>query len=129
MAGPVSNMIVVAASVVVLILIAKTSLVGHAVVRGLATGALMDAGMFTPIVLILWEIVYINVILAIFNLIPVPPLDGSHVLRHFLGENARVIYDRMGLIGLFVLIIFGGRFLGALMSPVFGIVRVVLARA
>jgi Zn-dependent protease len=128
-AGPVSNMMVVVGSVLVLVVIAKTSVAGQAVIQALVgAGQLTDAGVLTPLVLMIWEIIVINIILAVFNLIPVPPLDGSHVLRHFLGESARMVYDRMGLIGLFVLIIFGGRFLSALMSPVFGIVRNVLLR-
>src|SRR5262249_17219417 len=97
-------------------------------IRALSQGQLVDAGVLTPVALMFYELMYINVILAIFNLIPVPPLDGSHVLRHFLGDNARMLYDRMGLIGLFVLILFGGRFLSALMSPVFEFVMQVLSR-
>ena len=127
-AGPVSNMLVVAFAVLTLLVLGKTSAEGQELVRALSQGQLVDAGVLTPVALMFYELMYINVILAIFNLIPVPPLDGSHVLRHFLGDHARMLYDRMGLIGLFILILFGGRFLSALMSPVFGFVMQVLSR-
>jgi Zn-dependent protease len=70
----------------------------------------------------------INILLGIFNLIPVPPLDGSHVLRHFLPVGALRLYDQMGIIGLMLLLFFGGRLLGALMFPVVGFFNDILAR-
>ncbi len=127
-AGPVSNMLVVALAVVVLLVIGKVSPSGKEVVQALGHGELVEAGVLTPLALMFYELVYINIILAVFNLIPVPPLDGSHVLRHFLSDSARAVYDRMGLIALFALIFFGGRFLSALFAPVFGLIMNVLSR-
>jgi Zn-dependent protease len=60
---------------------------------------------------------FINILLAAFNLIPIPPLDGSHVLRHFLPENLRRAYDIFGIIALLALFIVGGPVIGAFMSP------------
>lgn len=56
------------------------------------------------------RIVFVNLLLAIFNLIPVPPLDGSYVLFFFLGhrlDKFRPILEQFGFIILiFILLLF-----------------------
>ncbi len=59
----------------------------------------------------------INVVLAVFNLIPVPPLDGSHVIRHFLSEPVRRVYDSVGIFALLALVYLGGGILSGLIRP------------
>ena len=59
--------------------------------------------------LIFLYIVQINLILAIFNLMPVPPLDGSHILFSFLprsAQNIKIALSRHGLILLLFVIFF-----------------------
>jgi Zn-dependent protease len=46
---------------------------------------------------------YINLILAFFNLVPIPPLDGSHVVYHMLPARVADEYRRLGRFGLFIL--------------------------
>jgi Zn-dependent protease len=53
--------------------------------------------------------VYINIILIIFNLLPIPPLDGSHVMYHLLPPHLAVRYREVGRYGF--LILFGLLFL------------------
>lgn len=45
--------------------------------------------------LILYTIVYTNVLLAIFNLLPIPPLDGSKVLSAFLPQSLAIRYESL----------------------------------
>ncbi|TFG35706.1 MAG: site-2 protease family protein, partial [Parcubacteria group bacterium] len=66
-------------------------------------------------------IVQINLILAIFNLIPIPPLDGSLILFSFLPysmENTKIFLSRWGMFILMVLIFFIPQFFGVLRQAV-----------
>lgn len=47
--------------------------------------------------------VFLNLILAFFNLIPIPPLDGSHVVQHLLPAKLARSYRRVGRYGILVL--------------------------
>ena len=46
--------------------------------------------------------VMINIILAIFNLVPIPPLDGSHVMKYLLPPAWSLQYQRAGRFGLVI---------------------------
>lgn len=47
--------------------------------------------------------IFINLILAAFNLIPIPPLDGSHVFKYLLPPKWALQYQRLGAVGLLLL--------------------------
>lgn len=72
-------------------------------------GALSGAGSVTPVAAVLWYVLFyfaqINLVLMFFNLIPIPPLDGSRVLPLFLSDKALVKYHEFERYG--VLVFFG----------------------
>jgi Zn-dependent protease len=131
-AGPVSNFVVVGGALVLMLLIAVSSPQGGQLVRSAPMAAAFgvepqSSGSFlVPATTFLYDVIFINVILAVFNLIPVPPLDGSHVLRHFLSDSVRRVYDSMGWYALIALVVLGGGLLSRLISPFMHAVNSVL---
>jgi len=92
LAGIVSNLILaVLATLGMAVVVKLESLVGP-------LGGVMDVAFQA-----LWYALFINLILAFFNLIPIPPLDGSHVLAHLLPQELAMGYRRMGRYGMLVL--------------------------
>lgn len=66
---------------------------------------------FSPVVNITFTglislIVYINLVLMIFNLVPLPPLDGSKILAAFLPDNIKAKYLNMERFGFILVILF-----------------------
>lgn len=119
LAGVASNL---ALAVVFTLLLAATLVAARAVPDQMRAWAVL-AAMFQAGI-------YINLLLAIFNLIPIPPLDGSHVMVYLLPVRLAVKYRELGRYGmplLFALLFVGGRFLsvpvGYLMAGALGAAR------
>ncbi len=73
--------------------------------------------------------ILINLVLAFFNLVPIPPLDGSHVFYHLLPPRLGVAYRRLGRYGMLVLIAFFILLPGPFFSIVLGPVRFLMGAA
>lgn len=106
LAGPLTNLLLAAAGALLLRLV------------GLGAGVLTEF-------LGIW--ITLNVILAVFNIMPIPPLDGSKVLAMFLPPRAREVYRSWEPYGaLFMLVVFF-LFPGAIFAIVGPVVEGLLA--
>ena len=100
-AGPASNLLLAVLCTVALAVIGDVTL-GPYSVRGL-----LVVGLVT------------NVVLAVFNMIPVPPLDGGNVLGGLVSESIARMIDRVRPYGFLILVgLMVSGFLGTLMRPI-----------
>ena len=129
MAGPVSNLILVAAAFLVLAGMALLIPNGRAIVLTaffISLGAPSQV-LPQPVALLCSLAILVNLSLFFFNLLPIPPLDGSRVLRNTLPYNAVQTYDRIPIWVSYMLMIFvGGYVLMALLRPSLGLIYAAL---
>jgi Zn-dependent protease len=90
-AGPASNLVLACAAAIALQFFSVEPLtLGH-------------ANISAPLASLLTRAVYINVLLAMFNMIPIPPLDGGNVLGGLLPRRLAVSYDSFRPYGIYAL--------------------------
>jgi len=119
LAGPVSNLLLALIGFAGLVLIIVSQ--GY-LPQGQTLGSNVEA------LSLLCELaITVNLALFFFNLLPLPPLDGSRILRHFLPYNALNAYDRMGMLSFVLMIFLGGPIVRFLMQPALGLVRLALS--
>jgi len=133
LAGPASNLLSATIALILLIVIKHILPGGDASIAAAMAIAMHIPGVATeglpalfPIALFLYFVIFINLLLFVFNLIPLPPLDGSHILRHFLPYKAAQLYDRMGMFALLILFLLGGRFIAAFFYPIYNVFNHIL---
>ena len=104
-AGPLANLLVAFITMILFVILMKV-------------GFPISTGMHTVFSLIL---IY-NVNFAIFNMLPIPPLDGSHILRNLLPYELAVRFQQIERYSFLILLIF-------LMTPILGMIFVPMQRA
>lgn len=96
LAGPVSNVVLAVGLILVL----------------QAQGGLVPETGVTQTSVVLYMGIFLNLILAAFNMLPIPPLDGGNVLAGVLPESMAQVVDRVRPFGAFIIL--GLFFMGAL---------------
>jgi Zn-dependent protease len=118
LAGPVSNLLIA--------FVAFLGLAGMILFQGhLPQSDSMQTNLDA-----LWTLcdlaIRVNLALFFFNLLPIPPLDGSRILRHHLPYSFLHIYDSMGMFGYMLMLFVGGPIVRVLMGPTLDLVDLAL---
>ena len=98
-AGPASNLAIALAAAIVLLLVP------------VSPQTLDATNVSVPIAAMLGQLMRLNVLLAVFNMIPIPPLDGGNVLAGLLPYSAAHVFNKLrpyGFLLLYALILSGG---------------------
>ena len=114
-----ANVMVSVAGILANLIIATCAFIILKVLLETGGFAAMSESLRKPVGLILENFLIMNVSLAVFNLLPFPPLDGSKILETFLPPSARPILEMMEQFGFIILmmLIYVG-FFSAIISPI-----------
>jgi Zn-dependent protease len=98
-AGPASNLVLAMFAAILLSILP------------ISPHTLGESNVSVPIAAILSRLMALNVLLAVFNMIPIPPLDGGNVLGGLLPLNLAVLFNKVrpyGFVLLYALVLSGG---------------------
>jgi Zn-dependent protease len=129
LAGPASNLLIAFVAFLALAVISVAVPEGHELVLatfsgGIAVGVPTALPAFVLLAILAIEI---NLSLFVFNLLPIPPLDGSRLVRNILPYNAMQAYDRIPIwVSYLIMILAGGFVMRLFLGPALGLVYLAL---
>jgi len=129
LAGPASNLLLALLSFIGLVILEVTIPDGRNVVPAAFLSSIFRLGgvVSSPSVLLCSVAFLLNLTLCIFNLLPIPPLDGSHVLRNILPYGALRVFDSIsGLLSYILLLVVGVAVLKIVMTPLLSLAFAIL---
>jgi Zn-dependent protease len=127
-AGPVANLLLVLVSFLMLVVLIVAVPGGREAVIGTIQGILLGAASAQQALAMLgWLMIEVNLALFFFNLLPIPPLDASRVVRNLLPYNSLNTFDTIGRFGFIVIFILGGFIVRLFMGPALGLVVAALS--
>ena len=106
-AGPISNFILMAAAFITLKVMLESGIVMPVIQGNIYNWIVPTPGQpafMEPLAMLLSILMVLNLALGIFNLIPIPPLDGSHVLESLLPGEMADAYAQIRPYGFILLI-------------------------
>ena len=107
LAGPASNILIALGAVFLLRIVIPLS------EANVAPEAMLPLAKFLIMLMLL------NAGLAVFNMLPVPPLDGHYLLRYFAPPRLKEMLDQIGPFGIIIAFVLAGPWLGTVLPPVY----------
>jgi Zn-dependent protease len=135
LAGPAAQFLAAVVALIALIIVRHTvagslySLIiaSQLAMRNFSMGTEGLPSIF-PLILFLYFGILVNLLLFVFNLIPLPFLDGGKILTHYLPFNAAKTYQSMSLYFMFGFFFLGGYVIQIFFSPLMNIFDFLLSR-
>src|SRR5438128_5615609 len=103
-AGPVSNLLLATILFAFLMIIKVTSADGADMIYRVAGNQIKGPSILIPLTVVAYQGMMLNLLLAVFNFIPIAPLDGAAVLSGLLPRSLLVAFDQMQSYGFILLI-------------------------
>ena len=125
LAGPAAQLLAAVVALLALVIVRHTVAGSHdalviaaqLALRNLSLGTEGLPGMF-PLILFLYFCILVNLLLLVFNLIPLPFLDGGKILTHYLPYNAAKTYQSLSLYFMFGFFFLGGYVINLFFFPI-----------
>lgn len=133
LAGPAAQLLAAIVALIGLIIVRHTTANSTVAILTASALSMRNLGVSTealpsifPLILFLYFCILVNLLLFVFNLVPLPFLDGGKILTHFLPYNAAQTYQRMSLYLMFAFFFLGYYVIQLFFFPIMAIFQALL---